>query len=43
MTSIPSGSNPLLSSITVSRPGTMGQVAGSGRVDFDDEAFEVDD
>lgn len=37
MTSIPSGLNPaLLSSMTVSRPGTMGHVAGSGKLALDD-------
>jgi len=42
MTSIPSGLNPLLSSMTVSRPGRMGHVAGSVRVGRDDEPLDVD-
>jgi len=41
MTSIPSGLNPLLSSMTVSRPGRMAHVAGSAIVAFDDP--RVDD
>jgi len=42
MTSMPSGLNPLLSSMTVSRPGRMGHVAGSGNVAFDDDPRDVD-
>ena len=42
MTSIPSGLNPLLRSMTVSRPGMTGQVAGSARVGRDDEPLDED-
>ena len=42
MTSIPSGLNPLLSSMTVSRPGTMGHVVGSAWVGREDEPRDVD-
>ena len=42
MTSIPSGANPLLSSMTVSRPGMMGQVAGSAWLGRDDELLDAD-
>jgi len=42
ITSMPSGSNPLLSSMTVSRPGRIGHVAGSAWLVRDDELRDAD-